>query len=41
MILKDKDKRWGKALLLDIFNNEILAQSVSPVARENNPITIV
>ena len=36
-ILKNNGKQWEWTLLLDTFNNEIIAHSVSPVAGDNKP----
>ena len=34
-VLKNKGKNWEWTLLLDTFNNEIIAHSVSPIAGDN------
>lgn len=36
-ILKNNGKQWEWTLLLDTFNNEIIAHSVSPIAGDNKP----
>ena len=36
-ILKNKGKQWKWTLLLDTFNNEIIAHSVSTTAGDNKP----
>lgn len=36
-VLKNKGKQWEWTLLLDTFNNEIIAHSVSPIAGDNKP----
>ena len=36
-VLKNKGKQWKWTLLIDTFNNEIIAHSVSPIAGDNKP----
>ena len=36
-ILKNKGKQWEWTLLLDTFNNEMIAHRVSPTAGDNKP----
>ena len=36
-ILKNNGKQWEWTLLVDTFNNEIIAHSVSPIAGDNKP----
>ena len=36
-ILKNNGKQWEWTLLLDTFNNEIIAHSVSPITGDNKP----
>lgn len=36
-VLKNKGKQWEWTLLVDTFNHEIIAHSVSPIAGDNKP----